>query len=306
MANETSTTEPAERRWSVDELSRNIHRVNITLERVGDEQRVLCQSDVHWDNPHCDRDLLAKHWAQARELDAPILDNGDFFCAMQGKFDKRANKNDLRPEHQNAHYLDSLVDTAADALMPYADLLTVRGQGNHERSILKVHETHLTERLVQSVKARTKATPIALGGYSGYIVFQVEAGGRRKPFKMHYHHGFGGGGAVTRGVIQTNRQAVYLADADYVWTGHTHDSWTVRIARVKLNQDNTAIEHTEQVHFRTSGYKEEYGSGYDGWHVERGAPPKPVGAAWLVFKLCGSNGDKGGRGHVECDILEAK
>jgi hypothetical protein len=27
----------------------------------------------------------------------------------------------------------------------------------------------------------------------------------------------------------------------------------------------------------TGTYKEEYGDGSKGWHVERGAPPKPVG-----------------------------
>ena len=28
-------------------------------------------------------------------------------------------------------------------------------------------------------------------------------------------------------------------------------------------------------------YKEEYIDGYGGWHVERGAAPKPIGAVWL-------------------------
>lgn len=90
----------AEKRlWSVEELSRNIHRININLDRKDQEQRVLLQTDVHWDNPKCQWDKYRAHLDLARQYDAPIFDNGDFFCAMQGKWDKRANKSDLRHEH---------------------------------------------------------------------------------------------------------------------------------------------------------------------------------------------------------------
>lgn len=214
------TGKRGQRRWAVKEHARNIHVFTIDLPRVGDEQKVLLQSDVHWDNPHCNQEQFTRHLEEARACDAPILDNGDFFCAMQGKWDKRANKNDLRPEHQRADYLDALVQTAADTLKPYRDLLTVRGDGNHETAILKHHETSLTERLVERLKCHGD-TPIAKGGYSGFVVFQIQtATNNRTPFKLHYLHGHGGGGAVTRGVIQTNRHAVYLADADIIWTGH--------------------------------------------------------------------------------------
>jgi len=292
------TKTPGQRRWRVKEQARNIHAITIDMARVGDTQSVLLQSDVHWDNPHCDQPLFLRHLDEARERDAPVIDNGDFFCAMQGKWDKRANKNDLRPEHQRADYLDALVGTAADALKPYRDLLTVRGDGNHETAILKRHETSLTERLVERLKMHGD-TPIAKGGYSGFIVFVVNVSNRRYPFKLHYLHGHGGGGAVTRGVIQSNRHAVYLADADIIWTGHTHDWWLVPIARVRLNQDATKIVHANQYHLSTPGYKEEWQDGYGGWHVERGAPPKPTGAAWLTFKYASTE-------HVTFEITEAK
>ncbi len=272
---------PATRRWSVIQKARNIHVIPVTLERVGDEQWFLLQSDIHWDNPHCDWDLLKYHVEQARERDAGILDAGDFFCAMQGKYDKRANKDDLRPEHQTAKYLDALVDTAVEWWKPYKDLLAVRGKGNHETGVLKNHETDLVERFVERMRAEG-AGSIALGGYSGWIVFNVcHNQTRHLPIKLNYHHGYGGGGPVTRGVIQTNRQAVYLADADIVWSGHTHDEWVVPVARIKLNADCDRVDHTEQVHLRTPGYKNEYGDGYGGFVIEKGHSPKPIGAAWL-------------------------
>jgi hypothetical protein len=37
--------------------------------------------------------------------------------------------------------------------------------------------------------------------------------------------------------------------------------------------------------------------------VERGAPPKPTGAAWLTFKYHSRHGNNG---HVAFDITEAK
>lgn len=287
----------ARQTWSFDERARTVHRLSVSLPTVKDEQWILLQSDVHWDNPMCDRAMLTRHWEQALERNAPILDNGDFFCAMQGKWDKRANKNDLRPEHQAADYLDALVRTAADALQPYKRLLTLRGQGNHETGVLKRHETNLTERLVERLKV--KGSPhVAVGGYSGFVVLDISLAAKRHPLKLHYHHGHGGGGPVTRGVIQTNRLAVFLADADISWQGHTHDAYHVPIARVRLNQDNTQIVHTRQEHLRTPGYKEEYGDGYGGWHVERGGPPKPVGAAWLHITRTHSA--------VNYDIVEAK
>lgn len=299
MGSRTRAGDRPSRRWSIRETHRNIHIITITLRGSGDEQRVLCQSDAHWDNPMCNRDMMKAHLDEALALDAPVIDNGDWFCVMQGKWDKRANKSDLRPEHQRADYLDALVETSAAYLKPYERILTIRGQGNHERSILTRHETNLTERLVERLRAGG-APHVYLGGYSGFIVFQIQHDSTcRRPFKMHYHHGHGGGGAVTRGVIQTNRHAVFLSDADFVWTGHTHDSWQVPIARVRLNGDCSAVEHTRQVHFRTPGYKEEYGSGYGGWHVERGAAPKPTGAAWLVFRQTRNK-------VIDYDIIEAK
>ena len=286
------------RRWAVKEHHRNIHVVTIDLPRVGDEQAILCQSDVHWDNPHCRRDLLTEHLDEAKDRDAVVLNNGDWFCAMQGKWDKRANKNDLRPEHQRADYLDALVSTSAKFLKPYQDHFALLGQGNHETSILSHHETNISDRLVQALKLQGSSVA-HLGGYSGFVVFSVKHAGRGRSFKMHYHHGPNAGGAVTKGVIGSARQAAYLTDADLVWSGHSHDSWQLPLARIRLNNDNTAVCHERQVHFRTAGYKEEYGDGYGGYHIEKGRPPKPVSAAWLVFRVKKS-------GVIDYDLIEAK
>jgi hypothetical protein len=100
--------------------------------------------------------MLKRHLDLALKRNAPVIDVGDFFCAMQGKYDKRSNKNDIRPEHQKGDYLDALVKTAANYLEPYAPILTMRGWGNHETAMLKNHETDLTERLVERLRSKRR------------------------------------------------------------------------------------------------------------------------------------------------------
>lgn len=285
--------------WNFRESSRNVHVIDIDLPRVGDEQWVLLQTDVHWDNPKCDWDLLKKHLDLAKERNAPVLDAGDFFCAMQGKYDKRSSKKDIRPEHLTGNYLDALVSTASDFLDPYKHLLTVRGVGNHEVGIQKNHETDLTERLAE--RLRSNGGIARRGGYSGFVRFACSTGGRNKSYKLWYFHGSGGGGPVTRGVIQTNRQAVYIADADFVFTGHTHDSWLMPIERIRLSQNDT-VERFRQTHIKGAGYKEEFRDGYGGWHVERGGPPKPIGAYWLRFYYPKGQAQR----TAEVEIIEAR
>jgi hypothetical protein len=74
--------------------SRNIHEVTCQS-----GQEFLLISDLHWDNPHCNRGLLTNHLKEAQRRNAGVIVNGDFFCLMQGKGDPRRSKEDIRPEH---------------------------------------------------------------------------------------------------------------------------------------------------------------------------------------------------------------
>jgi hypothetical protein len=269
--------------YTVEHTHRNVATVRMGGIYSGWEQWFLLSSDRHHDNPECDQKLEKKHLDEAKDRKAGVIDAGDLHCAMQGKFDKRGDKSKLRPEHQHGDYLDKLVSTAADFYEPYAKHLIVLGQGNHETAILKRHETNLTERLVERLK---KPNPmIQCGGYGGWVrfLFTFSKTGRTSRL-LHYYHGTGGGGPVTRGVIQTNRLAVFNPDADIVLSGHTHDQWVVPIARQRISEAGTPF-HDEQVHVRTPGYKDGWGDGYGGWETEKMLGPKPKGAAWLRFWL---------------------
>ena len=96
--------------WTISQLSRNVHVIDVEAEwrKSGFEFNVLLNSDWHYDHPKCDRKLLYKHLDEALTINAPVICNGDAFCVMQGKKDRRGNKGSERPEHM-VRYLLSLL-----------------------------------------------------------------------------------------------------------------------------------------------------------------------------------------------------
>jgi UDP-2,3-diacylglucosamine pyrophosphatase LpxH len=256
-------------------MKNNVH----VLHNDWNPKKVLLISDVHWDNPKCDRDLLRKHLEQAKEIGSDILLNGDTFCCMMGKYDPRRSKDGIRPEHNKANYLDAVVNDAIEWFSPYAHLIKVVGYGNHETAILKNLETDLIDRFVFGLNAANN-TNVQVGGYGGWIVYSFNRANSTKAYRIKYFHGSSGGGVVTRGVIQFNRMAAMVENADMVWMGHVHEDHELSYTVERINAANK-VELREILMVRTPTYKEEYNEGKGGWHVERGAPPKTLGGRWL-------------------------
>lgn len=254
----------------------------LRVDKNWEETKVLLISDLHWDNPKCDRDLLKKHLDQAVKGNHDILINGDLFCLMQGAYDPRKSKSDIRPEHNSANYFDAIINTAVDWFAPYAHLIKLVGYGNHETAILKRQETDIIERFVTLLNYKT-GSAIQVGGYGGWIRYQFTDGSSTQSFKIKYMHGFGGGGAVTRGTIQHNRMSVNVEGADAIWMGHVHEDYELTYTVEELTNKDTVMLR-DILMIRTSAYKEEYGDGSKGWHIERGASPKPIGGRWLIMK----------------------
>lgn len=254
----------------------------LRVDKNWEETKVLLISDLHWDNPKCDRDLLKKHLDQAVKGNHDILINGDLFCLMQGAYDPRKSKSDIRPEHNHANYFDAIINTAVDWFAPYAHLIKLVGYGNHETAILKRQETDIIERFVTLLNYKT-GSAIQVGGYGGWIRYQFTDGSSTQSFKIKYMHGFGGGGAVTRGTIQHNRMSVNVEGADAIWMGHVHEDYEMTYTVEELTNKDTVMLR-DILMIRTSAYKEEYGDGSKGWHIERGASPKPIGGRWLIMK----------------------
>ena len=151
--------------------SKNLHEIIVPM----DDFQIAMLSDIHWDNPKCDWDVLKSHLDYFKKNNIPVMVNGDFFCLMQGRGDNRRNKSDIRPEHNNFRYLDSIVETAVEWWTPYADILTVIGYGNHETGVIKCRRlTSFSDLLTCSILsvAQTYRLEATMGGW--YLRLELE------------------------------------------------------------------------------------------------------------------------------------
>jgi hypothetical protein len=142
---------------------------------------------------------------------------------------------------------------------------------------------------------REAKTNIQVGGYGGWWVLKIS---KRKNcnglFKIKYYHGAGGGGIVTKGVIQNNRMQVMIEGADCIWSGHVHELYHHADMAEELSYNQRGgfrINNKYIHHVRTASYKEEYDEGYMGFHVERMRPPKPLGGYELNFTMRRQRGE---------------
>jgi Icc-related predicted phosphoesterase len=268
---------------TVKKHAKNIHELNL----IGKKVKIAMLSDIHWDNPKCDWNQLKKDLDYCKENDIPVMINGDMFCLMQGKGDRRGNKSDIRPEHNNAKYLDSIVETAVEWFLPYAHILTVIGYGNHETAIIKWQETDILQRFVDLLNYKAGSS-VYTGGYGGWLVVRQHISENiNTSFKIKYFHGSGGGGVVTKGALNLTRALEMYEDFDVFTMGHIHENASRNDVRdtISYNTKQGYRQEHKEIHLMLTGtYKEEYGDGSKGWHVERGAPVKPTGGRILVFE----------------------
>jgi predicted phosphodiesterase len=268
----------------IKKISRNLHQINLGQT----ESKIALLSDIHWDNPKCDREKLKRHLDYCVEQELPIFINGDFFCMMQGKYDPRRSKKDVLPEHNKANYIDAVIEDAVEWWTPYANLLTVIGYGNHETAIIKNLETDPLQRFVDLLNYTNK-TSVYTGGYGGWLVIKKQLETNTFMTKnLKYMHGAGGGAVVTKGAINLTRALELYENMDVFVMGHIHENASRNDARDTIQYNPGKHFHElvqKQIHLAIVGcYKEEYEDGFGGWHVERGAPIKPTGGRILTLE----------------------
>jgi UDP-2,3-diacylglucosamine pyrophosphatase LpxH len=266
-------------------------------------------SDLHIDNPKCRRDLLKQDLDMALKEDRWIIFNGDTFCLMQGKYDPRRNKSDVRTEHNSSAYIDDVIEETADFLKPYAKRILMFGTGNHESSILNRIETDVLMRLVEKIKLKTKQY-IYVGAYHGWVMIRfIEGDGSKRsdsriPFKIYYNHGTGGDPIVSKGTIEHERWNTSVEGADMIWGGNNHNQYHIPTMVHFLDSSGNVncVPKARTVHnLRTSTYKQEYTD--HGWHIETGKRAKPIGfyKLDLVSKYLIVNGKQ--KKYVEPEIV---
>lgn len=266
--------------WSTEQTDETVATLRINAERVKSwEQWLLLTSDVHFDNPLCNRSLYKRHLEQAVERNAPNIDLGDFNCAMQGRSDPRHEKGHIDQENNTADYFGSLIRGSYSFLSPFSSILALRGIGNHESKILKHSEIDLTRAIVDRIN--DNGGNAILGGYRGWVMIRMRSGNFQQTFRLYYTHGSGGSAPVTKGVIRTNRRAAFV-DADIIVGGHIHEAWALEMCRVGVNEQGREVVN-DQLHLCVPTYKEEFTNIGGGFHHEKEGAPKPLGGWWLRF-----------------------
>lgn len=272
-------------------LGRTVHEISFDNISKGWEAWGLLRSDAHHDNQYNDWEFEKSHLELAKQRKAFIVDAGDVYDLMQGKFDPRKDYDQMKDEHKGKDYLDLVLKSAGRDYSPYAENFCVIGMGNHESSILDRLGTNMTDRLVvelnRGLEKKKTGHRVFAGGYSGWVLFRFTIQSTvQRTIALAYYHGSGGAAPVTRGVISTNRMAVYLPDADIVLTGHTHDQFVVPIPRVRISDHSGTITSDHQYHVKTGTYKDDRQDGYSGWAIQRqDGAPKVKGACWVRFFL---------------------
>lgn len=213
----------------------------------------------------------------------PIIDLGDLFCVMQGKYDPRKALGNIREEHNVPNYLDAVVETATDWFAPYAENFAVIGRGNHELSQVDRHGIDLISNFCRGMKQG--GSSVCEAGIGGYITLRFKI--REKKWctkRIWFHHGTDIGNApVTKGTTGAMRRAAIYPDADIILSGHIHEQWAMPIERYRINQGNSTFTDKAWV-IQVPTYKQEFDPEGSSWHCQQGRTPKPLGAWILRFE----------------------
>ncbi len=264
--------------YAIKKLNKFVCEVRVTLKKGEKDFDIFIAPDHHWDNPKCDRKLLKKHLDEAMEKEAIIILPGDTFCLMQGKWDPRRSKKDIRPEHNVHNYLDAVINDAIEWYKPYSKNM-ILGNGNHETAILKNLETDVLERFAGGL-----GNNVPVMGYQGWVIFklmQPNGINVKTTIKLYFHHGYGGGGAVTRGQISMSRHMMAVEGADIITQGHIHEKSNTEVMMHYMddNTNSMSAKIRSVLLVQSSTYKQEYTEG--GFHIEKGRPAKPLGGNFV-------------------------
>jgi predicted phosphodiesterase len=258
------------------------------------EQPILATSDIHADSIYCDTQMFVRDMKRADTKGAWVTIAGDLFDAMQARKDPRGRPEEMRSEFVGkSNYFDVIVDYVYELLKPYQHMILLIGKGNHEYSVMRHNETDLVQRLIGILNSGQNHKIVA-GGYVGWVRFMYQSNKRTPQGSVNYvyNHGFGGDAPVTKGTIQTNRQAASLEGVDVVHNGHNHNEYYLPIPKERLNNKGK-VEVVPQIFIRTPGYKNTFENDLDGSSWERqGGNPKPLGSIYFTIGNLESRNDR--------------
>ena len=278
-----AATKPSPASWSIEKTDDTVHRMTIDMGVGGTSRYLYLLADLHWDHSKTKQQALAATLKEAKDLGAPVMLVGDTFCAMQGKFDKRSSADAIRPEHATSDYYDKICRDAGAWFKPYASSIAMVSYGNHETEILKKHQTDLVQKFHHEL--RDHKSPAVVGGYQGFIVLRFRWLERLAVCRtLCYHHGYGGGGEVTRGLIDHSRTRGQY-NADIFVSGHIH-RLNSEFNVITSATQNGKLEQRKQMFLRCSTFKDD---SQDPWHIGGGRAARPIGGWRIEFQTIRPN-----------------
>lgn len=248
----------------------------------------LC-SDLHVGAATTDHALLARELRAAQARGDRVLVNGDVFDAVLPKDEKRYRPTALHPRLAGCDdVVGESLAWALEVLAPVAKSIDMIGCGNHDDKISSKHSFDPVRLLVKEL--RRLGSPAQYGGYCGFIDYRLASGvGRqRQRFTIFYHHGTGGGAALS-GVAGDAAKLSWVEGAQVLWLGHKHQRMSFPLQRLCCPATGSGPVVREVRFVRTGAYMNPYGgqsaadalaSGRRGNYAADGgyAPQSPGGA----------------------------
>lgn len=203
--------------------------------------KILIISDIHigaddFNQRQFDK-FMQKHYDNIDE----IIILGDIFDAIFTK-DKRYQPSSNKFAEFDAQS-NKAIDMAFDILEPYSNKISMLGYGNHEYSIIKYGSTDLLAWLSDKLNSELDCS-IELGGYMGYIYYNIDiAGNHTQTYKLLYSHGRGGNAPITKGMIDISRMKTNFI-YDGFFFGHKHSNISDKDIYIDINKSGNLEQHS--------------------------------------------------------------
>jgi hypothetical protein len=187
--------------------------------KPGGSQGFALLSDLHIGAAVTDHEAIVADLELARRHGDRILISGDVFEAITPR-DVRYRPSGIHPRLQGRDdILDAAVEWAEELLSPYADLIDMIGEGNHETKITEKYGCDLNRQLLHRLNQYASHT-IRPGGYQGWVVYRFA--GNRRVVKIAYWHGSGGGSSRSSCVKALEQMMDVMVGGTIYATGHRH------------------------------------------------------------------------------------
>lgn len=187
--------------------------------KPGSSQGFTLMSDLHIGASTTDHAAIVADLERARTHGDRIVLNGDVFEAITPR-DIRYRPSGIHPRlHGRDDLLDAVLEWAEELLSPYADLIDVIGEGNHETKITEKYGLDLNRQLLHRLNQYASHT-IRPGGYQGWVVYRFA--GTKRVVKIAYWHGSGGGSSRSSCIKALEKMMTVMVGGTVYTTGHHH------------------------------------------------------------------------------------